>query len=195
MRRAYMRAMKAQKSAKKDRTTQYTPHETSTADVFANNTDDIEVKQYKGDIVVDDDDVDYRNPFASEEYIEDEDDIDATFTEINMTPSERRQATGQDLDKFKRSNTAKLEVKLINIHLEADLYEPRQHDVYQLCLYVRDVEILDHIHTSVWKKFLTAMRTDGSSAPRESSSNMINIHVKSVRPDPESEEELRVKVR
>ena len=60
---------------------------------------------------------------------------------------------------------------------------------------VKDLEILDHIKTSTWKKFLTEMRSDSRGNVREADSNMVTIELKSVRPIAEREtEEGRLRV-
>ncbi|RKP07930.1 ATG C terminal domain-containing protein [Thamnocephalis sphaerospora] len=113
-----------------------------------------------------------------------------------MPPGELNEEGDAGLRRFFRTRSAKLEVKLMHIGVEADMYEPQQRDASRLRLCIRDIEILDHIRTSVWKKFLTAMRPGGDSAPRESSSNMVRIDLSSVRPnlDAASEEELRIRI-
>ncbi|KAI9594209.1 ATG C terminal domain-containing protein [Syncephalis fuscata] len=132
------------------------------------------------------------------------DTVSETFTEVTQVPlfdSETENDGGDArylLRTYGRSKSAKLEVKLMYITVETEVYEPDQQDAFRLRLGIRDIEILDHIRTSVWHKFLTAMRPDNDSAPRESSSNMIRIDLNSVRPDPvkyKHREELRVKIR
>lgn len=119
-----------------------------------------------------------------------------TFTEVTQVPLLDSEQEDLYLRAYRRSKSAKLEAKLLHINVEAEVYEPDQRDAFRVRLGVRDVEILDHIHTSVWRKFLTAMRPDGDATPRESASSMIRVNLSSVRPDltRRHREELRVKV-
>lgn len=153
---------------------------------FINNT----TATYTGDIV--------KEPLSDTS-----DTVSETFTEVTQVPivDSEPENNGSDarylLRTYGRSKSAKLEVKLMYITVEAEVYEPNQRDAFRLRLGVRDVEIIDHIRTSVWNKFLTVMRSDSQSAPRESFSSMIRVDLNSVRPDPikyKHREGLRVKV-
>ncbi|KAI8056718.1 hypothetical protein BDF22DRAFT_667643 [Syncephalis plumigaleata] len=146
----------------------------------------------------------YTGDIVQESMSDTSDTISETFTEVTQVPlfDSDAENDGSDarylLRTYGRSKSAKLEVKFMYITMEAEVYEPDQRDAFRVRLGVRDVEIIDHIRTSVWNKFLTAMRSDGQSAPRESSSSMIRVDLTSVRPDPvkyKHREELRVKIR
>jgi autophagy-related protein 2 len=60
---------------------------------------------------------------------------------------------------------------------------------------VRNLEILDHIKTSTWQKFLTELRSDSRGNIRETDSNMVRVELRTVRPvqnHPSEEARLRV---
>ena len=60
---------------------------------------------------------------------------------------------------------------------------------------IRDIEILDHIKTSTWKKFLTSLHSDSRGNIRETDSDMVRIELRGVRPSPgHASEEARLRV-
>ncbi|KAH8550845.1 ATG C terminal domain-containing protein [Umbelopsis sp. PMI_123] len=96
--------------------------------------------------------------------------------------------------KNNRSHSARLEIRLEQINVEFDLLPSTGQLASHLYISVRDFEILDHIKTSMYRKFLSYMRSD--MHPRERGSNMIRFELTSVRPVPsESAEEHRLKFR
>ncbi|RIB23489.1 hypothetical protein C2G38_843653 [Gigaspora rosea] len=98
--------------------------------------------------------------------------------------------------KFSRSRTSKLDVKFDKINLEFDLFPKDNLLASRLLLLIRDIEILDNIKTSAWHKFLSHLRPDNDTNPRENKSNMVRIELKSVRPVPtDPAEEFRLKAK
>ncbi|CAG8768144.1 8722_t:CDS:2, partial [Racocetra fulgida] len=96
--------------------------------------------------------------------------------------------------KLSRSRKSKLDIKFDKINLEFDLFPKDNLLASRLLLLIRDLEILDNIKTSAWNKFLSHLRPDNDTNPRENKSNMVKIELTSVRPvltDPV--EELRLK--
>jgi autophagy-related protein 2 len=95
-----------------------------------------------------------------------------------------------------RSKKAQIEINLTGIKAEYDLYQP-QHDVAsRVNTTIQSMEILDHIKTSTWKKFLTEMKSDGRGNVRETDANMVRVELVAVRPSlPSLSEESRLKVR
>jgi len=80
---------------------------------------------------------------------------------------------------------------------ELDQYCPDQPLVSRIFVTVKDLEILDFIKTSTWKKFLTDLRSDAKGNVRETDSNMVRIELCSVRPvpgHPSEEARLRAKI-
>lgn len=93
-----------------------------------------------------------------------------------------------------RSQSARLEIRLEQINVEFDLLPPTGQLVSHLHISVRDFEIIDHIKTSMYRKFLSYMRSD--THPRERGSNMIRFELTSVRPvASQTAEEHRLKFR
>jgi hypothetical protein len=66
----------------------------------------------------------------------------------------------------------------------------------RLSVNIRDLEIIDNVQTSMWRKFLSPQRPDAGNIPRETSSSMVRIEMTSVRPNLNLPllEELRLKV-
>ncbi|CAG8708357.1 6789_t:CDS:2, partial [Funneliformis mosseae] len=92
--------------------------------------------------------------------------------------------------------SSKIDIKLEKVNLEFDIFPDDNLLAFRLLLLVRDIEILDNIKTSAWNKFLSHMRPDNNTSPRESKSNMIRLELNSVRPTPtDVSEELRIKAR
>ncbi|KAI8579183.1 hypothetical protein K450DRAFT_210478 [Umbelopsis ramanniana AG] len=101
---------------------------------------------------------------------------------------------GSRRTKNTRSQSARIEIRLEQINVEFDLLPSTGQLASHLYISVRDFEILDHIKTSMYRKFLSYMRSD--MHPRERGSNMIRFELTSVRPVPsESAEEHRLKFR
>ncbi|KAJ2959641.1 hypothetical protein NQZ79_g4914 [Umbelopsis isabellina] len=93
-----------------------------------------------------------------------------------------------------RSHSARLEIRLEQINVEFDLLPVTEQLASHLQIHIRDFEIIDHIKTSMYRKFLSYMRLDRH--PRERGSNMIRFELTSVRPVPyDLSEEHRLKLR
>ncbi|CAG8513464.1 3493_t:CDS:10, partial [Scutellospora calospora] len=98
--------------------------------------------------------------------------------------------------KFSRSKTSKLDIKFDKINLEFDLFPKDNLLAFRLLLLIKDLEILDNIKTSAWHKFLSHLRPDNDTNPRENKSNMVKIELNSVRPIPtDPAEEFRLKAK
>lgn len=97
--------------------------------------------------------------------------------------------------KLTRSKGPSMEFKLMGLNIDMDQFFPGEILVSKTFVTVRDVEILDHIKTSTWKKFLTALRSDSKGNIRETDSDMVKIELRGVRPAPgHSSEESRLRV-
>ena len=108
------------------------------------------------------------------------------------TGSHRTRLRGKRLTRSKR---AQVEISLSNIRADIDLFEPGE-DITTRCeCRVQTFEILDHIKTSTWKKFLGEMKIDGRRGVRESDADMIRLEVLAIRPTGAVDDELRVRVR
>jgi autophagy-related protein 2 len=94
-----------------------------------------------------------------------------------------------------RSRGPSMEFRLSGLEAEVDQYLPDAPVVSRTFATVRDLEILDHIKTSTWKKFLTELRSDSRGNIRETDSNMVRVELRSVRPVPgHPVEEARLRV-
>lgn len=83
-----------------------------------------------------------------------------------------------------RSKGPSIEIHFSGMNAEVDRYRPGETLVSRTLILVRDVEILDHIKTSTWKKFLTSLRADSRGNVRETGSNMARVELLTVRPSP-----------
>jgi len=107
-------------------------------------------------------------------------------------PTESARIHGKRLTRSKGSS---IEFRLMGLKAEVDHHQPGEPVVFRTLVTVRDVEILDHIKTSTWKKFLTELRSDSRGNVRETDSNMVRVEVSKVRPvpgHPAQEARLRV---
>ncbi|KAI8874754.1 hypothetical protein K501DRAFT_314690, partial [Backusella circina FSU 941] len=97
----------------------------------------------------------------------------------------------------RRSKNANIEIKLRGISVDFDLMPERDITAMWFNLLVRDIDIIDNIKTSKWKKFLGYMRPDASEKPRETNSSMIDLEDIMLRPVPgePSQQEHRVKLK
>ncbi|KAI6045750.1 hypothetical protein EDC04DRAFT_2888774 [Pisolithus marmoratus] len=95
-----------------------------------------------------------------------------------------------------RSKGPSIEIRFSGLNAEVDRYHPGETLVARTLILAKDVEILDHIKTSTWKKFLTALRADSRGNMRETGSNMAQIELLTVRPSPHhATEEARLRAK
>ncbi|KAJ6496744.1 hypothetical protein C8R47DRAFT_1115401 [Mycena vitilis] len=96
-----------------------------------------------------------------------------------------------------RSRAPSIEIQLMGVEAEVDQYCAGEPLVSRIFVTIKDLEILDHIKTSTWKKFLTELRSDSRGNVRETESNMVRVELRSVRPvpgNPSEEARLRAKL-
>ena len=97
--------------------------------------------------------------------------------------------------RLRRAKGPSIEFRLLGLDAEVDQYRPDASLVSRILATVRDVEILDHIKTSTWKKFLTSLQTDSRGNVRESDSNMVRVELRTLHPVPgHPSEEARLRV-
>lgn len=95
-----------------------------------------------------------------------------------------------------RSRTPSIEFRIAGLDAEVDQYLPNEAMVSRTFATIKELEILDHIKTSTWKKFLTDSRSDSRGNIRETDSNMVRVELRSIRPVPgHPSEEARLRVR
>jgi autophagy-related protein 2 len=149
-------------------------------------------------------DVDSLDPGALIAAIDDELNDDETASQSSWqslrpasTPKHRTRSGRIHGKRLTRSKSPSIEIRLIGSNAEVDHYRPGGLLVSRTFITIRDAEILDHIKTSTWKKFLTDLRSDIRGNVRETDSNMVRVELRSVRPVPEhpaEEARLRVKL-
>jgi len=111
---------------------------------------------------------------------------------VSSTPVRSPRVKGKRLT---RSKSPSMEFRLLGIKSEVDHFQPHEPTASRTLVTVRDVEILDHIKTSTWRKFLTELRSDSRGNIRETNSNMVRVELLSVRPIPDHpSEEARLRV-
>lgn len=98
--------------------------------------------------------------------------------------------------KLTRSRHSRIEVCLYGLEAELDKLHPNDSEmVSRVLVNVKDVEILDHIKTSTWRKFLSEMKSDSRGNVRETGSNMARVELRTVRPSRTlDQEEARLRV-
>ena len=110
-----------------------------------------------------------------------------------------RGSAGQGRTRRKRMTRSKgpsIEFRFIGLNAEVDIYIPAADLVSRTLVTIEDVEILDHIKTSTWKKFLTSLRSDSRGNIRETESNMVRVELRTLHPVPDHpSEEARLRVR
>jgi autophagy-related protein 2 len=94
-----------------------------------------------------------------------------------------------------RSRGPSIEIRLSGLFNETVKFVPNNEIVSRTFTTIRDVEILDHVKTSTWKKFLTALRSDSRGNIRETGSDMVRIELRRVHPVPGNvSDETRLRV-
>lgn len=95
-----------------------------------------------------------------------------------------------------RSKKPQIEFKLDGLQADIDVYGPEDETAAFVHVTAKSFEILDHIKTSTWKKFLTEMKADSRGNVRETDANMVRLELVTVRPNlPSTDEEIRLRVK
>lgn len=149
-------------------------------------------------------DVDEFDPTALIAAIDEElkEDVDATTESswqslpVPSMPKPSVPATRLNGKRLVRAKSPSIEFRVAGLDADFAQYCPEDPLVSRVFATVTDLEILDHIKTSTWKKFLTALRSDSHGNTRETDSNMVKIELRTIRPVPtDPSEEARLKVR
>lgn len=80
-----------------------------------------------------------------------------------------------------RSNAAQIEVNLRKIVAAFDTFPSTNEAASRFQLTVRSFDIIDHIHTSTWRKFLTEMRSSDGGGTRSSDTSMLRLEMSMFR--------------
>ncbi|RPD66149.1 hypothetical protein L227DRAFT_488798, partial [Lentinus tigrinus ALCF2SS1-6] len=105
--------------------------------------------------------------------------------------------TSRHRRRLHRSKGPSIEIKLMDLDADVDQYRPEAALVSRVFVTVKDLEILDHIKTSTWSKFLTSLRADSRGNVRETDSNMVRVELRMLHPvpgHPSQEARLRAKI-
>ncbi|KAI8090453.1 hypothetical protein BDF21DRAFT_377473 [Thamnidium elegans] len=97
----------------------------------------------------------------------------------------------------KKDDDVYIEIKLDCISIDFDLMPTKDNTSLYFHLKIKDVEIIDNIKTSNWKKFLGYMRPPLKEKPRELDACMVDLELISLRPvlnDPQQEFRLKTKI-
>ncbi|KAJ3044694.1 autophagy- protein 2 [Rhizophlyctis rosea] len=116
---------------------------------------------------------------------------------VPRSPSAIGRITPQTADDLTRSSESRVEFRAFHLNLEFDVYPKTSQRASRVLVSVRDIEIIDNVRTSLWRKFLSHLRPESGGTPRETESDMVRVELVSVRPDVKNAEnqELRLKVR
>nr|ODN96840.1 hypothetical protein L204_03549 [Cryptococcus depauperatus CBS 7855] len=93
-----------------------------------------------------------------------------------------------------RSKKPQIEINVSGIKADIDVYQPEDPTALRIHVLAKELDILDHIKTSTWKKFLTEMKADSRGNIRETDADMVRVELVGVRLE-EDEEELRLRVK
>lgn len=108
-----------------------------------------------------------------------------------------KQQDGFGQEEKKHGTDALIEIKLDSVSVDFDFMPPKDGTALYFHLMIKDVEIIDDIKTSNYKKFLGYMRPPTKDEPRELDACMLDIELISLRPvidDPQQEFRLKAKV-
>ncbi|THU88398.1 hypothetical protein K435DRAFT_969064 [Dendrothele bispora CBS 962.96] len=95
-----------------------------------------------------------------------------------------------------RSKGPSIEFRLLGLNAQFDQYKTKSPLVSRTFATVKDVEILDHIKTSTWSRFLTSLRSDSRGNVRETDSNMVKVELHTLCPVSEhASEEARLRAK
>ncbi|WVQ98559.1 hypothetical protein IAU59_005685 [Kwoniella sp. CBS 9459] len=110
------------------------------------------------------------------------------------TPSERKK-TRLKGKRLTRSKKAQIEIALSDLRASADLYDEDAEIASKVEVKIKELDILDHIKTSTWKKFLMGMKADSRGNVRETDADMIRVELTGVRLEEGGEEEMRLRAK
>ncbi|KAI8990792.1 hypothetical protein BDF20DRAFT_2784 [Mycotypha africana] len=118
----------------------------------------------------------------------------------SVSSSEQQTAIGSrsnsrnDSDRDKNKTEASMEIKLSNVCAVYDVMPEDDNVTSYFHLLIKDVDIIDNIMTSDWKKFLGYMRS--RTQQRETEDCMVDLELTSLKPVPgDPQQELRLKVK
>ena len=119
-----------------------------------------------------------------------------SFAPRTESPQPKPKIKSKRPKKLTRANKASVEICLEGWKAEVDNFRDDEPLASRVFATVRDLQILDHMKTSTWKKFLTSMRSDSRGNVRETDSSMVRFELRNVKPVVGlRDEEARLRVR
>ena len=94
-----------------------------------------------------------------------------------------------------RSKLPKIEISVRGIKADVDVYDAGEPTASRVHVAVAAMDIIDRLHSSTWKKFLTEMSIDSRGNVRETGADMIRVELVAVRPSLEVPEETETRLR
>lgn len=106
-----------------------------------------------------------------------------------------KKGSDQQQEDERRKNQSDMEIRLDSISIDFDLMPDKHTTAFYFHFMIKDVEVIDNIQSSAWKKFLGYMRSNVEQ--REVDSCMVDVELIGLRPvqdDPQQEFRLKVKL-
>ncbi|WRT66888.1 uncharacterized protein IL334_003851 [Kwoniella shivajii] len=101
--------------------------------------------------------------------------------------------------KLNRSKKPQIEISLSSLRAQLDLFSSdsitEESTSSKVEIKIKEMEILDHIKTSTWKKFLMGMKSDSRGNVRETDADMVRIELKGIKLGSDIEEEMRLRAK
>ncbi|KAJ8323200.1 hypothetical protein QVD99_000397 [Batrachochytrium dendrobatidis] len=93
----------------------------------------------------------------------------------------------------KQTKDCELELRLVHIGVDVKMFpEDSTQTTLDVQFNVRDVEIIDHVKSSQWRKFFSYMQPESNTLPRETGSDMITVSWSSI-PQTMGKPEIRMR--
>lgn len=110
-------------------------------------------------------------------------------------PEKKQRTSTLSTAHLDRSRSPSVEFSVKALSAEFNQYLPDHALVSKLLVTIRNFEILDHIRTSTWSKFLTTLLKDSKGNFRETESNMVRVELQTLQPvRGQSDQEMRLRV-
>lgn len=115
---------------------------------------------------------------------------------VHTAPAPRKSHVRLRGKRLSRSKKGQIEFNVNGLRADVDMYGADDATASRIHATVQGFEILDHIKTSTWKKFLTEMKADSRGNVRETDADMVRVEITNVRPNlPSTDEEIRVRAK
>jgi autophagy-related protein 2 len=112
-----------------------------------------------------------------------------TIKQQNPSPKPKRTVPSSHHVPLKRTAEPFIEILLTGLNLDFNQYLPNLPLTTRLLVTSRELDIIDHVKSSTWRRFLTSMRYDLQGNIRESESNMVRVELVTLKPAASFEDE------